>query len=115
MPRINKYQLDSSISDTDRLLGTDEDGNTRNFKIKDLSNFFAENAGVFKHVQTNAAETWTVTHNLDLTDHLPHVTLKIGSGTYQNVQASGIVTYVNKNQLTIAFSSAQSGFAYIKK
>ncbi len=43
MPRINKYQLDSTISDTDKLLGTDENGNTRNFKIKDLSNFFAEN------------------------------------------------------------------------
>jgi hypothetical protein len=43
------------------------------------------------------------------------VSLKIDSGTYDNVQGTGIVTYVNKNQLTIAFSSAQSGFAYIKK
>ena len=115
MPRINKYQLDSTISDTDKLIGTDENGNTRNFKIKDLSNFFAENSGTFKHVQNSASATWTVTHNLDLTDHLPHVSLKIDSGTYDNVQGTGIVTYVNKNQLTIAFSSAQSGFAYIKK
>jgi len=124
MPRINKYQLDSSISNTDKLLGTDENGNTRNFKIKDLSNFFAENAGSFKHVQTNASQNWGtsdgsggfyIVHNLDLEDHLPSVTLKINGGTYNNVQAMGIVTYVDKNKLRINLSEAHAGFAYIKK
>lgn len=116
MPRISKLGLDGSISDNDRLLGTDESGNTKNYKVKDLSNFFASNAGVFKHHQNNAATTWTITHNLDLDNYLPHVNLKLsGGGTYDNVQAMGIVTYVSKNQLTINLAAAHSGYAYIKK
>ena len=116
MPRISRIQNDTSITDNDKLLGSDEAGNTKNFKISDLSNFFAENAGVYKHNQNSASATWTITHNLDLEDYLPHVNVKLSGGaTFNNVQAMGIVTYVNENQLTINFIDAKSGYAYIKK
>ena len=116
MPRISKYVLDGNLTDTDRLLGTDEGGNTKNYKLKDLSNFFASNAGVFKHNQNNAAAEWTITHNLDLEHYLPHVTVKMSTGVvYPNVQGMGMVTYVDKNTLKINFISAESGYAYLKK
>jgi len=116
MPRISKYELDGSLSDNDKLLGSDEAGNTKNFKLKDVANFVAESGGVFKHHQNNTSATWTITHNLDLEDYLPHVNIKLsGGGSFNNVQAMGIVTYVNKNQLTISFADPTSGYAYIKK
>tara|TARA_Y100000401_G_scaffold117536_1_gene126945 strand:- start:1419 stop:1769 length:351 start_codon:yes stop_codon:yes gene_type:complete len=116
MPRIKNIQKDLTLTSEDKLLGSDKDGATRNYSLGDIAKFVEDNsAGVFKHVQTNAAATWTVTHNLDLNNYLPNVTVKISGGTYANVQATGIVTYVNNNELTIAFSSAQAGLAYIRK
>jgi hypothetical protein len=116
MPRISKYGLDGNVSDTDRLLGTDESGNTRNFKVKDLSNFFAENSGVYKHYQSSAASEWVITHNLDLENYLPSVTVKMSGGAvYTNIQGLGLVTYVTKNQLKINFISSHTGYAYLKK
>jgi hypothetical protein len=116
MPRISKYQLDGSISNTDKLLGSDEGGNTRNFKILDLSNYFAGTAGVYKHHQNSAAAEWTVNHDLDLADYLPHVTVKMSGGAvYPNIQGMGMVTYVDKDNLKINFVGAHSGYAYLKK
>ena len=116
MPRISKFQLDGSVSDTDKLLGSDESGNTRNFKIKDLSNFFAANAGVYKHHQNSAAAEWTINHDLDLEDYLPHVTVKMSGGAiYPNILGMGMVTYVDKDNLKINFLAAESGYAYLKK
>ena len=116
MPRISKLQLDGTISNTDRLLGTDESGNTRNFKVKDLSNFFADNAGVYKHHQNNAAAEWTINHDLNLENYLPHVTVKMSGGAvYANIQGMGLVTYVDKDNLKINFLSSCSGYAYLKK
>ena len=124
MPKIGNIGLDAVLSDGDKLLGTDSGGQTKNFSLRQLRNFMAENSGVFKHVQTNASQNWGtsdgsggfyIIHNLDLEDHLPSVTLKINGGTYNNVQAMGIVTYVDKNKLRINLSEAHAGFAYIKK
>lgn len=69
----------------------------------------------YKHHQNNASSTWTITHNLNLADYLPSVTMKLSGGAvYNNIQSMGIVTYVNQNQLTINLLSAQSGYAYLK-
>jgi hypothetical protein len=47
---------------------------------------------------------------------LPHVNIKLsGGGTFNNVQAMGVVTYVTKDQLTISLADAHSGYAYILK
>ena len=37
-----------------------------------------------------------------------------GGGTYNNVQAMGVVTYLTKDSLKIEFSTANSGYAYLK-
>ena len=115
MPKISRIALDQNITDGDRLLGTDESGNTKNFKLSNLSNFFAEEAGNHKHTQDTELAEWDITHNLELPNFLPLVNIKIKDGTYNNVQALGIVTYVNENRLRINFSSPQKGYAYIKK
>jgi len=116
MPRIKNIQTDNTIHADDKVLGSDVTGVTRNFKISDIAAYVeTANSGIFKHHQNAAASTWTITHNLNLENYLPNISITIGSGTYQNVQATGIVTYVNKNELTISFSSDQTGFAYVKK
>ena len=46
-------------------------------------------------------------------DHLPHVTIKSDSGIYNNYEILGDIRYVNKNQLTINFHTAQRGFAFV--
>jgi hypothetical protein len=125
MARISKYTQDTSVSGTDKLLGSDSGGSTKNFSIESLSNFFAGNAGVYKHHQNNSATSWGVTdgsggfwivHDLNLEDYLPNVTLKMSTGVvYTNVQGMGLVTYVDKNKLRIQFAAAESGYAYIKK
>ena len=113
MPRISRIQNDTSITDNDKLLGSDEAGNTKNFKISDLSNFFGTSAGKYKHTQNSASTQWTVTHNLGIENHLPHVTIKSDSGIYNNYEILGDIRYVNKNQLTINFHTAQRGFAFV--
>ena len=69
-----------------------------------------------KHFQNNSSTTWSITHNLNLENYLPTITVKLTEGAvYNDVQAMGIVTYINQNQLTINFLQAKSGYAYIKK
>ncbi len=117
MPRIQNLPNDASISANDKLLGTDVDGTTKNYLISDVTTFVANNMTTqYKHHQNNAATTWSITHNLDLEDYLPCVSIKLsGGGSFANIQAMGVVTYVNKNQLTISLANAASGYAYIKK
>lgn len=129
MPRINNYVQDSAVTSADTVIGTDESGNTVTFTMQQIADFaVTEGSGSstsHKHHQNNAATSWGVSdgsggfwivHNLDLEDYLPHVNIKLsGGGTYNNVQAMGIVTYVDKNKLRIQFAAAQSGYAYILK
>jgi len=116
MARINNYGQDANVTENDKLLGSDESGNTKNFSLSSLSAFFASNVGVKKHHQNTASATWTITHNLDLEDYLPCINIKLsGGGTFNNVQAMGIVTYLTKDSLRINFLDAKSGYAYLKK
>lgn len=115
MGRISNYERDTSVDDNDKLIGSDESGETKNFRLVDIKDYVVSGSSAYKHTQTTASATWTVNHNLDLENFLPSVTLKLDTGTYANVQAYGMVTYVNENQLTIGFGTARSGLAYIKK
>ena len=115
MPRINKIQNDATITGDDKLLGSDVTGATRNYKLSDVADF-CNLGGSHKHKQNDASSTWTITHNLNLENYLPNVSLKLsGGGTYNNVQAMGVVTYINKNELTINFADPATGYAYVKK
>lgn len=113
MPRIDKIQNDATITGDDKLLGSDVTGATRNYRVQDIANFVANNGAKYKHTQSSSATQWTVTHNLGIENHLPHVTIKSDSGTYNNYEILGDIRYVNKNQLTINFHTAQRGFAFV--
>jgi hypothetical protein len=126
MPRLKNIAVDSTIDSNDKLLGSDVSGATKNYTIGNVTTYIQNNMTVsFKHHQNSSAISWGVAdgsggfwivHNLDLEDYLPNVTLKMSTGvTYTNVQAMGLVTYVDKNKLRIQFAAAESGYAYIKK
>ena len=46
MARISTYTKDTGISNTDKLLGSDSSGDTRNFVIGDVNKFIAETGSV---------------------------------------------------------------------
>tara|TARA_R110000803_G_scaffold198469_2_gene262217 strand:+ start:89 stop:784 length:696 start_codon:yes stop_codon:yes gene_type:complete len=56
--------------------------------------------------QSVAASTWTVPHNLN---KFPSCTMVLSTGQ----KGYGDVTYIDENNLTITFASAESGKAYI--
>lgn len=60
----------------------------------------------YVHVQAIPSATWTVTHNLGM---FPAVTVIDSS----NRHVEGDVAYVNANVLTLTFSAAFSGVAYL--
>lgn len=60
----------------------------------------------YVHVQALQATTWAVIHNLG---YRPVVTIKDTDG----VTIEGVVNYINDNQLTITFSQAVAGTAYL--
>jgi hypothetical protein len=60
----------------------------------------------YTHVQSVASSTWNVTHNLN---KYPSVTAALSTGQ----KGYGDVTYIDENNLTITFASAESGKAYM--
>jgi len=70
----------------------------------------------YKHNQNNAAMIWDITHNLNILNYLPSVTIKLNGGILVNeVQAMGLVEYVSPNRLKINFLTSKSGYAYISR
>tara|TARA_X000001388_G_scaffold74235_1_gene66930 strand:- start:1691 stop:2020 length:330 start_codon:yes stop_codon:yes gene_type:complete len=108
MPRIKNIELDGSITGSDKLLGSDATGVTRNFTISALADFFQSSQ--FVHNQASASTTWTIAHNLN---KFPSVVIKFSTGEYTNVGALGGVTYTDANNLTINLAAAESGVAYL--
>jgi hypothetical protein len=108
MPRIKNIELDESITGSDKLLGSDATGVTRNFTISALADFFQSSQFVFN--QSSASTTWTIAHNLN---KFPSVVIKFSTGEYTNVGALGGVTYTDANNLTINLAAAESGVAYL--
>lgn len=62
--------------------------------------------GSFIHNQSALSATWTINHNLNFN---PNVTAQDSSGS----TIEGNVVYINSNSLTITFSVASSGIAYL--
>jgi hypothetical protein len=60
----------------------------------------------YAHNQSSASATWTITHNLN---KFPSVTVVLSTGQ----KGYGDVTYVDENNLTISFTGAESGKAYM--
>jgi hypothetical protein len=60
----------------------------------------------YTHQQAVSASTWNITHNLG---RKPSVTVIDSGGS----ECEGLITYTNSNSLTIVFSAAFSGEAYL--
>ena len=113
MPRIKNIEKDGTITENDKLLGTDVSGETKNYLVKDLATFFKSSQFVFN--QQNASASWgtdgIITHNLN---KFPSVVIKFSSSPeYTNVSALGGVQYLDENRIKITLAAAESGFAYL--
>tara|TARA_R100001198_G_scaffold86505_1_gene61194 strand:+ start:509 stop:862 length:354 start_codon:yes stop_codon:yes gene_type:complete len=116
MPKISRYGQDQAVTGGDKLLGQDSSGATRTYTIASVSTFIQGeiSAGAtYKHTQSTLATQWTVNHNLNIADALPHITIKSDSGTYNNYEILGDIRYVNANRFTINFHTEQRGFAFV--
>lgn len=60
----------------------------------------------YDHTQGSASDTWVINHNLGFK---PNVTVVDSAGTIYE----GEITYTNTNSLTVSFSAAFSGKAYL--
>lgn len=60
----------------------------------------------YRHSQSSASTQWTVNHNLN---KFPSVTVTLSTGQ----QGIADINYTDKNNLTINFSAAKSGYAYL--
>ena len=61
----------------------------------------------YQHTQSSAAATWVITHNLN---KKPSVSVSTLNG---DVWVIADVTYNSDDQVTLTFSGAQSGYAYL--
>jgi len=69
-------------------------------------NVWARANETYTFVQAGASATWAVQHNLD---KFPSVTMVLSTGQ----KGYGDVVYIDENNLTITFASAESGKAYM--
>ena len=113
MAKISSYPKDTAITGNDIWIGSDGDNAliTKNFSPDALADYYNENGLIdgdkrYVHTQAVAASVWTVNHALD---KYPSVTVIDSAGSVVH----GDITYTNSNNLTLTFSAAFSGVAYI--
>ena len=68
--------------------------------------YFTPERVSYNHVQGVASATWTIVHNLHF---YPNVTVQDSAGNI----VEGEITYTNSDSLTVTFSTAFSGEAYL--
>ena len=85
MARISTYTVDNTVEASDKLLGSNADGTTKNFTIEDIATFFKQN---------NAA---------GISGQIPYVYYNSGFGG-QNARPTGSITLAT-DDATIGFSA----------
>ena len=85
MARISTYTVDNTVEASDKLLGSNADGTTKNFTIEDIATFFKQN---------NAA---------GISGQIPYVYYNSGFGG-QNARPTGSITLATSDATT-AFST----------
>ena len=84
----------AALSSTDQL----SEGTT--------NKYFTVNRVAYVHTQGVASNTWTINHNLGF---FPNLTIQDSAGTLYE----GEITYTDSGSLTVTFSAAFSGKAYL--
>ena len=115
MAKISSFPLDTTISKTDKVIGTDSvTGATKNFNLGAVLSLVSGTVNVpgqdeidsYEHTQGVASTTWTITHNLD---KYPSITIVDTSDNVVNGEAQ----YQSKNTIVLNFSAAFAGKAYL--
>jgi hypothetical protein len=96
-PQTGNVEITASLSAT---------GTPDNTKFLRGDNVWARANETYTFVQAGASATWTVQHNLD---KFPSVTMVLSTGQ----KGYGDIVYIDENNLTITFASAESGKAYM--
>ena len=96
-PTTGNVEVTASLSAT---------GTPDNTKFLRGDNVWARANETYTFVQAGASATWTVQHNLD---KFPSVTMVLSTGQ----KGYGDIVYIDENNLTITFASAESGKAYM--
>lgn len=65
-----------------------------------------DKAIAYRHIQAEVSDTWVITHNLNF---YPNVTVLDSAGSI----CEGEIIYTSQNALTVTFSGAFSGEAYL--
>lgn len=81
-------------------------GSTDDLSEGSTNLYFRVNRVAYTHTQGVASATWTVNHGLGF---YPNLTVQDSAGTIYE----GEITYTNSDSLTVTFSSAFSGKAYL--
>ena len=96
-PSTGNVVVEASLSAT---------GTPDNTKFLRGDNVWARANETYVFAQATASATWTVQHNLD---KFPSVTMVLSTGQ----KGYGDIVYIDENNLTITFASAESGKAYM--
>ena len=68
--------------------------------------YFTPSRVAYQHTQSLPSSSWNITHNLGF---YPNIVIQDSGGSI----VEGEITYTNSNSLTVTFSSAFSGTAYL--
>jgi hypothetical protein len=96
-PTTGNVEITASLSAT---------GTPDNTKFLRGDNVWARANETYTFAQASASVVWTVQHNLD---KFPSVTMVLSTGQ----KGYGDIVYIDENNLTITFASAESGKAYM--
>ena len=96
-PQTGNVEVTASLSAT---------GTPDNTKFLRGDNVWARANETYTFAQASASAVWTVQHNLD---KFPSVTMVLSTGQ----KGYGDIVYIDENNLTITFASAESGKAYM--
>lgn len=112
MSKISSYPKDTVITPNDILIGSDGDNAyiTKNFSVGKFLAYIEENGtfaqDTFVYQQPSPSASWVITHNLG---NFPSVTVIDSSGN----KVFGDISYTDANTLTLTFSAAFTGTAYL--
>ena len=115
MARISTYGQDSTVSKSDKVVGTDSaTGETKNFTLGSILSLVTGTINVpnenevdsYEHVQGSASSTWTISHYLN---KYPSVTVVDNDDDV----VIGEINYQDKNTVIIYFAAAFAGKAFL--
>jgi hypothetical protein len=95
-----------SIQDVQNAISSSALGSTDDLAEGTTNLYFKTSRVAYTHLQGSSSSTWIINHNLNF---YPNVTVQDSAGTIYE----GEISYTNLDSLTVTFSSAFSGKAYL--